>query len=106
MLDVAPLKKLTPPPTWKSATGFGKLCRDGRSQTPGARRWFLVNASANFAPVAAQEDAAALQEVSHCRDGLAVVLRVAAHSKDQIAQAIVGAFGFLEGLFHRSLVGC
>jgi len=62
-----------------------------------------VNARAHRVPTVAEADATGVEQVGDGGDGLLAVLAVSAHGEDEIAEAIVGAAGFLEWLFHGGL---
>ena len=65
----------------------------------------LVNAGADLTTLAAETDTTALEQVGHGGYGFTIVLRVAAHRDDQVAQTVVGAIGLFQVLFHRSCWG-
>jgi hypothetical protein len=55
---------------------------------------------ADFATICLEAHTTALDEIGHCGHGFAIVPARAAHSQDQIPEAVVGSVQFLVVLFH------
>jgi hypothetical protein len=62
----------------------------------------LANARPDLATLAAQTDLTAFEKIGDRRDGFAVVLAVAAHGQNEIAEAII-VCGFFKWLFHGAV---